>query len=122
MSMSFSNPAVTATSSMAVEKGLPATCTASRLDETATALAEQLRQATSADPSQGITLLALQKLFAALCEFYAHDVAQRGAITPLNTLDGASPTAILMTTTALLRGANLELFELGMWQTWSGMK
>ena len=85
-------------------------------------MAESLRRATRADDPQGIDFAVLQDLFAALCEFYAADVAQRGAITPLHTLDTASPTAVLMTTTALLRGANLELFELGMWQTWSGMK
>ena len=88
----------------------------------AAALAESLRLATQADDPQGIDFAVLQDLFAALCEFYAADVAHRGAITPLHTLDTASPTAVLMTTTALLRGANLELFELGMWQTWSGMK
>lgn len=88
----------------------------------ASALARALRDATAVDDSRGIDFGVLQELFSALCEFYASDVVQRGAITPLNTLDGASPTAVLMTTTALLRGANLELFELGMWQTWSGMK
>jgi hypothetical protein len=88
----------------------------------AASLAESLRQATAADDPQGIDFAILQELFGALCEFYASDVVQRGAITPLHTLDAASPTAVLMTTTALLRGANLELFELGMWQTWSGMK
>lgn len=94
----------------------------SPLNHAALALAAQLRAATGADDARGMTFEALQELFSALCVFYAADVEQRGAITPLNTLAGASPTAVLMTTTALLRGANLELFELGMWQSWSGMK
>jgi hypothetical protein len=95
---------------------------ASPINQAALALAAQLRAATRADDAQGVTFEALQELISALCVFYAADVEQRGAITPLNTLAGASPTAVLMTTTALLRGANLELFELGMWQSWSGMK
>jgi hypothetical protein len=91
-------------------------------NDAALALAAQLRAATTADDAHGMTFEALQELFSALCEFYAADVEQRGKITPLRTVEGASPTAVLMTTTALLRGANLELFELGMWQSWSGMK
>ena len=100
----------------------PHTAASISLHHAAATLAESLRRATRADDPQGIDFAVLQELFAALCEFYASDVAQRGSITPLHTLDAASPTAVLMTTTALLRGANLELFELGMWQTWSGMK
>lgn len=94
----------------------------SSLNEALKALTSQLRLAVDADDAEDTNFEAVQDLFAALCEFYAGDVTQRGAITPLNTLDGASATAVMMTTSALLRGANLELFELGMWQTWSGMK
>ncbi len=92
------------------------------LAETARQFARQLRAATAADDAQDLDFALLQHVFGALCEFYAADVTQRERITPINTIEGASPTAVLMTTTALLRGANLELFELGMWQTWSGMK
>jgi hypothetical protein len=31
-------------------------------------------------------------------------------------------TAVLVTTSALLKAANLEIFELGMWQSWSGTR
>ena len=30
-------------------------------------------------------------------------------------------TAVMIMSTAMLRAANLELFELGMWQAWSGV-
>jgi hypothetical protein len=30
------------------------------------------------------------------------------------------PTAVMIMSTAMLRAVNLELFELGMWQAWSG--
>ena len=30
------------------------------------------------------------------------------------------PTAVMIMSTAMLRAVNVELFELGMWQAWSG--
>lgn len=30
------------------------------------------------------------------------------------------PTAVMIMSTAMLRSVNVELFELGMWQAWSG--
>lgn len=92
------------------------------LGQACTDFTRRVREAVAADHPDGMSFDELRGLLAALCEFYASDVAQRDAITPLNTLDGASATAVLMLTTGLLRGANLELFELGMWQTWSGLK
>jgi hypothetical protein len=69
-----------------------------------------------------LTEAALGELFGALCKLYSANAEQQGHITPIRTGEDANATAVLMTTTALLRGAKLELFELGMWQSWSGMK
>jgi hypothetical protein len=92
------------------------------LGEACVEFTRRVREAVAADDPDGMSFDELRGLLAAVCEFYASDVNQRGAITPVNTLEGASATAVLMLTTGLLRGANLELFELGMWQTWSGLK
>jgi hypothetical protein len=35
---------------------------------------------------------------------------------------GISATAVLVTTSALMKASNLEIFELGMWQSWSGTR
>jgi hypothetical protein len=38
-------------------------------------------------------------------------------VTERNTV---SPTEIMTTTSGLLKAANLAVFELGMWQSWTG--
>ena len=60
---------------------------------------------------QGLT--ALVKLYAAKCE--------AGARFPPVLPDGSvSATAAMILTTALMQAVHVELFELGMWQAWSG--
>ena len=63
---------------------------------------------------------AFQTVMAALCKSYG---AQREAgvdFLPLADRNSASPTEIMTTTSALLKSANLAVFELGMWQSWTG--
>jgi len=88
----------------------------------AQALAQQLQREIAAGNDQILTFEALEELLTALCTIYSGDVEQRGQLTPIRLGESANATSVLMTTTALLRGARLELFELGMWQSWSGMK
>ena len=46
---------------------------------------------------------------------------QLGERQPPFTNDREMPaTAVMIMSTAMLRAVNLELFELGMWQAWSG--
>lgn len=46
---------------------------------------------------------------------------QMGERWPPFTSDREMPaTAVMIMSTAMLRAVNLELFELGMWQAWSG--
>ena len=40
--------------------------------------------------------------------------------TVLADRQSASPTEIMTMTSALLKAANLAVFELGMWQSWTG--
>ena len=35
---------------------------------------------------------------------------------------GVSATDVMITTTSMLRSVNIQLFELGMWQTWGTVK
>ncbi len=64
---------------------------------------------------------ALQKLFAAIVKAYAQKFEAGERFSPTGEAD-VSATAILIATTGLLKGANLEIFELGMWQSWSGTR
>ncbi|WP_371929980.1 hypothetical protein [Bradyrhizobium sp. CCGUVB1N3] len=41
---------------------------------------------------------------------------------PLPVGTQISATSIMVAATGLLKSANLELFELGMWQSWSGTR
>ena len=40
--------------------------------------------------------------------------------TPIAEGQSVSPTGVMVTASGLLRAANLAVFELGMWQSWTG--
>jgi hypothetical protein len=63
---------------------------------------------------------ALQSLIAALCNTYAAQIEAGGKFTPVPEGSVVSPTAVMVTASGLLRAANLAVFELGMWQSWTG--
>ena len=63
----------------------------------------------------------VQALLARAVQLYAERAAARD--TPLPAFpEGAEVTATdaVVTTTAILKAVNVQLFELGMWQAWSG--
>ena len=63
----------------------------------------------------------IQALLARAVKLYAERVAAND--TPLPAFpDGAEVTATdaVVTITAMLKAVNVQLFELGMWQAWSG--
>jgi hypothetical protein len=61
-------------------------------------------------------------LMAVLVRLYAakFDEGQRPAL--LDADGDVNATAVLVTTSALMKASNLEIFELGMWQSWSGTR
>jgi hypothetical protein len=63
---------------------------------------------------------ALQNLIAALCNTYAAQIEAGARFTPVPEGSVVSPTAVMVTASGLLRAANLAVFELGMWQSWTG--
>ena len=64
----------------------------------------------------------MRQLMAALVKLYAakFDEGQRPAL--LDAGGDVSATAVLVTTSALMKASNLEIFELGMWQSWSATR
>jgi hypothetical protein len=64
----------------------------------------------------------MRHLMAALVKIYAakFDEGQRPVL--LDAQSDVSATAVLVTTSALMKASNLEIFELGMWQSWSGTR
>lgn len=63
----------------------------------------------------------IQALLARAVKAYAERVATND--TPLDAFPadaGITATDAVVTTTAILKAVNVQLFELGMWQAWSG--
>jgi hypothetical protein len=92
----------------------------------ATASAQALRLA--ADIERGLadgrldmlTPAALQALMAAACKAYAAQVEAGNPLAALAQRTTVTPTEVMVTASGLLRATNLAVFELGMWQSWTG--
>jgi hypothetical protein len=63
---------------------------------------------------------AVQVLMAAVCRTYAAQNEGGEKFMPLPKRSTVSPTDIMVTASGLLKSANLAVFELGMWQSWTG--
>jgi len=63
---------------------------------------------------------AMQALMGTLCRIYAAQVENGAKYTPIAEGQIVSPTGVMVTASGLLRAANLAVFELGMWQSWTG--
>ena len=63
---------------------------------------------------------AMQTLMGTLCRIYAVQVENGAKYTPIEEGQAVNPTGVMITASGLLRAANLAVFELGMWQSWTG--
>ena len=57
---------------------------------------------------------------AAVCKTYAAQVEGGEELLPLPARGGVTATDVMITASGLLKAANLAVFELGMWQSWTG--
>ena len=62
---------------------------------------------------------ALQKLIAAACRVYTARVEAGEPLMPVPK-NSISATDVMVTASGLLKAADLAVFELGMWQSWTG--
>jgi hypothetical protein len=63
----------------------------------------------------------LQSLFAAAIKSYAARAEASDAPLPLLTPDGGvTATEAMVAVSAIMKAVNIQVFELGMWQSWSG--
>jgi hypothetical protein len=62
---------------------------------------------------------ALQALIAAACRLYGARSEAGEQFTPVPK-HSISATDVMLTASGLLRAADLAVFELGMWQSWTG--
>lgn len=96
--------------------GIPvnAALTASAAELAAGFEAALAKPETVGDAELGRLLAAAVKLYAARHESGAH-------VRPFGESGcGITATDVMIATTAMLHAANVQLFELGMWQAWTG--
>jgi hypothetical protein len=62
----------------------------------------------------------IQDMLAKSVRLYAERAADRDGELPAFAPDAATATEVMVTVTAMLNAVNLQVFELGMWQAWSG--
>jgi len=86
----------------------------------ATRLAAEIERALAGGQLDTLTPQALQALMSACCKTYATRVEAGEDLLPLSQRTTVSPTEVMVTASGLLRAANLAVFELGMWQSWTG--
>lgn len=62
----------------------------------------------------------VQDMLAKAVRLYAERAAECDGALPAFAPDAVSATEVMVTVTAMLKAVNLQVFELGMWQAWSG--
>ena len=67
-----------------------------------------------------LSVEAMQILMGTLCRVYSAQVESGAKFTPIPEGQVVSPTGVMLTASGMLRAANLAVFELGMWQSWTG--
>jgi hypothetical protein len=87
------------------------------LSTAAEALAADIQRALKAGDHDVLTPQALQKLMTAACRLYSAQSEAGSNVLPVTEV---TPTDIMVTASGLMRAGNLAVFELGMWQSWTG--
>jgi hypothetical protein len=83
-------------------------------------LAAEIERALAGGQRDLLSDEALQALMAAVCKVYGARVEAGERLLPLPERGGATATDVMVTASGLLKSANLAVFELGMWQSWTG--
>jgi hypothetical protein len=98
----------------------PASKPANGVSGDAKRLAGEIERALASGQRDLLSTEALQVLMAAICKVYGARVEAGEQLLPLPERGGATATDVMVTASGLLKAANLAVFELGMWQSWTG--
>jgi hypothetical protein len=83
-------------------------------------LADEIKKSLAQGDLDVLAPEALQSLMAELCRLYSAQ-ADAGAEHPLlGARSGVTATDAMVVASSLLKAVNLAVFELGMWQSWTG--
>ncbi len=102
-----------------VERAKPKVVAQNELSSQAINLAGEIERQ-FAKSETALSVEAMQTLMGALCRVYSAQVESGAKFTPIAEGQVVSPTGVMLTASGLLRAANLAVFELGMWQSWTG--
>jgi hypothetical protein len=83
-------------------------------------LAAEIEQGLARGRTDVLAPEALQALMAAAIKAYAAQVEAGQGVAALGARTSVTPTEVMIAASGLLRAANLAVFELGMWQSWTG--
>lgn len=83
-------------------------------------LAAEIERELSQGRSDVLTPEALQAIMAAICKTYSAQIESGHDYLPLAHRTAVTSTDVMTTASGLLRASNLAVFELGMWQSWTG--
>ena len=83
-------------------------------------LTAHLEQASAEGRGDALSRAQFQDLMAAMCRTYVAQLEAGHTHTPLRDRNAVSNTDVMIMASALLKSANLAVFELGMWQSLSG--
>ncbi len=72
--------------------------------------------------NEGLSDLDIQNNLAKAIRLYAERAAERDGALPAFPSDAVTATDVMVTASAMLKAVNLQLFEFGMWQAWSGQQ
>jgi len=94
--------------------------TFANLDRDAVRLAASLEQALAEGHVDALAPAAVQRLMAAICRAYRAQIDAGQDYLPLAGRTALAPTDVMVACGALLRAADLGVFELGVWQSFTG--
>ncbi len=100
-------------------KALPAPAENTEASASALALARVIEAGLVKGNGDIISIEAQQALNAALVKLFGGN-AEAGHRYPIVRPNTVASTDVMLACAALLKSANLQVFELGMWQSWTG--
>ena len=89
------------------------------ISDAALRLAAEVERGLAAGSVDVLTPQAVQALMAAACNVYSAQIEAGQQYVPVKP-QSVPPTAVMATASGILKSANLAVFELGMWQSWTG--
>jgi len=83
-------------------------------------LTAEIKKSLAQGRTDAVAPEAVQALMAATCRLYAAQAEAGGEHLPIGARSGVTATDVMTVTSGLLKAVNLAVFELGMWQSWTG--